>query len=109
MNYIWYIFSKLDHELHKNDDNYILYLGSHVLEYSYLTAWYYINEIYPKGCSVYEECLYTISFKISYDVVNIEVLFKKLEQAKERLYIENWGISQINLEDIFIKLIKKDF
>ena len=70
---------------------------------------YYINEIYPKGCSVYEECLYTISFKISYDVVNIEVLFKKLEQAKERLYIENWGISQINLEDIFIKLIKKDF
>ena len=68
---------------------------------------HFINEIFPKGCSVFEECLYTISFIICYDVVNIEILFKKIEQAKERLFIENWGISQINLEDIFIKFVKK--
>ena len=69
---------------------------------------YYIKQLFPKGCSVFEECHYTISFKICYDVVNIEQLSKKLEQDKEKLFIENWGISQINLEDIFIKLIRKD-
>ena len=69
---------------------------------------FFIKGIFPKGCSIFKECRYSISFNICYDILNIELLNKKLEEAKERLYIENWGISQLDLEDIFIKLIKKD-
>ena len=69
---------------------------------------FFIKGIFPKGCSIFKECHYSISFNICYDVLNIELLNKKLEEAKERLYIENWGICQLDLEDIFIKLIKKD-
>ena len=66
----------------------------------------YILKIFPKGCSVFEEFNYNISFKIGYDVLNIKLLFKKLKEDKEKLHIENWGISQFNLEDIIIKLIE---
>ena len=67
---------------------------------------YFIYEIFPKGCSVFEKNHYNISFKIRYDVLNINTLHKKLQEMKEKLYISNWGISQFNLENTFIKMIK---
>jgi len=69
---------------------------------------YFIYEIFPKGCSVFEKNRNNISFNIRYDVLNINILYKKLQEIKEKLSISNWGISQFNLENTFIKMIKID-
>ena len=49
-----------------------------------------------------------VIFEIGIDVFDPELLFKKLEESKEELEIINWAISQVDLEDIFIKLTEKD-
>ena len=69
---------------------------------------YFIYEIFPKGCSFFEKNRNNISFNIRYDVLNINILYKKLQEIKEKLSISNWGISQFNLENTFIKMIKID-
>ena len=66
----------------------------------------YIKEIIPKGCSIFEEHRYSISFKIYYDELNHKLLFKKLEEDKDKLFIANWGVSQLNIEDVLIDLYK---
>ena len=49
-----------------------------------------------------------VIYEIGSDVFNPELLFKKLEEQKEELEITNWAISQVDLEDIFIKLTEND-
>ena len=49
-----------------------------------------------------------VIYEIGTDVFNPGLLFDKLEQNKEELEITNWAISQVDLEDIFIKLTEKD-
>ena len=66
----------------------------------------YIKEIIPKVCSIFEEHRYSISFKIYYDELNHKLLFKKLEEDKDKLFIANWGVSQLNIEDVLIDLYK---
>ena len=64
-----------------------------------------MQEIFPKGCCLIEEYLYNISFKIRYDVLNVNKLFEKLQEVQEQLQIDNWVISKFTFDDIFIKLI----
>ena len=64
-----------------------------------------MQEIFPKGCRLFEEYLYNISFKIRYDVLNVNKLFEKLKEVQEQLQIDNWVISKFTFDDIFIKLI----
>jgi len=47
----------------------------------------------------------TIVFKIPNEEFDAEILFNNIEKNKEILEINNWAISQVSLEDIFIDLI----
>jgi ABC-type multidrug transport system ATPase subunit len=68
----------------------------------------FLNTIFNKNCNLMEKHRSAAIFEIGYDVFNPELLFQKLEENKEELEITNWAISQIDLEDIFIKLTEKD-
>lgn len=61
--------------------------------------------LFPKGCCVYQEYLYIISFKIRYDVLNVNKLFEKLKEVQEKYQIANWTMSQFSIDDLFIRLI----
>ena len=47
-------------------------------------------------------------FEISNKEFDAELLFNKIEEKKNSLYITNWAISQVSLEDIFIRLTEND-
>jgi ABC-type multidrug transport system ATPase subunit len=64
--------------------------------------------IFDKDCKLMEKHRSAAIFEIGSNVFNPELLFKKIEESKEELEISNWAISQIDLEDIFIKLTEKD-
>ena len=68
----------------------------------------FLKELFNENCKLTEKHRSAIIFEIGSDVFNPELLFKKLEEAKEDLEITNWAISQVDLEDIFIKLTEKD-
>ena len=68
----------------------------------------FLNEIFDKNCTLVEKHRSAAIFEIGKDVFNPELLFKKLEEKKEELEITNWAISQVDLEDIFIKLTEND-
>ena len=68
----------------------------------------FLNTIFNKNCNLMEKHRSAAIFEIGSDVFNPELLFQKLEENKEELEITNWAISQIDLEDIFIKLTEKD-
>ena len=68
----------------------------------------FLNEIFNKNCKLMEKHRSAAIYEIGSDVFNPELLFKKLEESKEELEITNWAISQVDLEDIFIKLTEKD-
>ena len=68
----------------------------------------FLNEIFDKNCTLVEKHRGAAIFEIGKDVFNPELLFKKLEEKKEELEITNWAISQVDLEDIFIKLTEND-
>ena len=64
--------------------------------------------IFDKDCKLMEKHRSAAIFEIGSNVFNPELLFKKIEESKEELEISNWAISQIDLEDIFIKLTEND-
>ena len=68
----------------------------------------FLNEIFIKNCTLMEKHRSAVIYEIGSDVFNPELLFKKLEEQKEELEITNWAISQVDLEDIFIKLTEND-
>ena len=68
----------------------------------------FLNEIFTKNCTLMEKHRSAVIYEIGTDVFNPGLLFDKLEQNKEELEITNWAISQVDLEDIFIKLTEKD-
>ena len=68
----------------------------------------FLNTIFNKNCNLMEKHRSAAIFEIGSDVFNPELLFQKLEENKQELEITNWAISQIDLEDIFIKLTEKD-
>ena len=68
----------------------------------------FLNEIFSKNCKLTEKHRSAAIYEIGTDVFNPELLFKKLEERKEELEITNWAISQVDLEDIFIKLTEND-
>ena len=68
----------------------------------------FVKNIFTKNCKLIEKHRSAVIFEIGSDVFNPEILFKKLEESKEVLEITNWAISQVDLEDIFIKLTEKD-
>ena len=68
----------------------------------------FLNDIFKKNCKLMEKHRSAAIYEIGSDVFNPELLFKKLEESKEELDITNWAISQVDLEDIFIKLTEKD-
>ena len=69
---------------------------------------HFVKNIYPHNCTLIEKHRSAVIFEIGIDVFDPELLFKKLEESKEELEIINWAISQVDLEDIFIKLTEKD-
>ena len=69
---------------------------------------HFVKTIYPHNCTLIEKHRSAVIFEIGIDVFDPELLFKKLEESKEKLEIINWAISQVDLEDIFIKLTEKD-
>ena len=68
----------------------------------------FLDGIFEKNCNLMEKHRSAAIFEIGSDVFNPELLFKKLEESKEELEVTNWAISQVDLEDIFIKLTIKD-
>ena len=68
----------------------------------------FLKEIYNDSCTLIEKHRSAVIFEIKSDAFNPEFLFKSLESVKEELEITNWAISQVDLEDIFIKLTEKD-
>lgn len=68
----------------------------------------FISGIFPVNCKVNEKHRNAVIFEIGSDVFNPELLFKNIEEKKEELQITNWAISQVDLEDIFIKLTEND-
>ena len=68
----------------------------------------FLNEIFKNNCKLMEKHRSAAIFEIGSDVFNPELLFQKLEESKEELEITNWAISQVDLEDIFIKLTEND-
>ena len=68
----------------------------------------FLNEIFSRNCKLTEKHRSAAIYEIGTDVFNPELLFKKLEERKEELEITNWAISQVDLEDIFIKLTEND-
>ena len=68
----------------------------------------FLNGIFVQDCKLMEKHRSAAIFEIGSNVFNPELLFKQLEESKEELEISNWAISQIDLEDIFIKLTEKD-
>ena len=67
----------------------------------------FLNKIFDKKCNLMEKHRSAAIFEIGSDVFNPELLFKNLEEKKEELEITNWAISQVDLEDIFIKLTER--
>ena len=68
----------------------------------------FLKEIFSRNCKLTEKHRSAAIYEIGTDVFNPELLFKKLEERKEELEITNWAISQVDLEDIFIKLTEND-
>ena len=68
----------------------------------------FLNEIFSKNCTLMEKHRSAVIYEIGSDVFNPELLFQKLEEKKTELEITNWAISQVDLEDIFIKLTEND-
>ena len=68
----------------------------------------FLNEIFIKNCKLVEKHRSAAIYEIGTDVFNPEILFQKLEEKKDELEITNWAISQVDLEDIFIKLTEND-
>ena len=68
----------------------------------------FLNEIFTKNCKLVEKHRSAAIYEIGTDVFNPEILFQRLEERKEELEITNWAISQVDLEDIFIKLTEND-
>ena len=68
----------------------------------------FLNEIFRKNCTLMEKHRSAVIYEIGSDVFNPELLFQKLEEKKTELEITNWAISQVDLEDIFIKLTEND-
>jgi len=50
----------------------------------------------------------SVIFEIPSDEFNAEVMFDQIEKHKEALAINNWAISEVTLEDIFIKFTEED-
>ena len=68
----------------------------------------FLNDIFTKNCKLVEKHRSAAIYEIGTDVFNPELLFQRLEETKEELEITNWAISQVDLEDIFIKLTEND-
>jgi hypothetical protein len=48
----------------------------------------------------------TQKFELPKTEVSVADVFFKLEQAKQRLHIQAWGLTDTTLEDVFIKVSK---
>ena len=66
-----------------------------------------IVEMFPSSENT-ENYKSTIVFVITNEEFNAELLFSKINEFKVELGISNWAISQVSLEDIFIKLTEDD-
>lgn len=66
-----------------------------------------IIEMFPSS-QIVENYKSTIVFVISNEEFNAEVLFDRITEMKNECDISNWAISQVSLEDIFIKLTEED-
>ena len=67
----------------------------------------FIKDIFP-GSILVENYKNALIFEISNKEFDAELLFNKIEEKKNSLYITNWAISQVSLEDIFIRLTEND-
>ena len=67
----------------------------------------FVKDIFP-GATLSEAYKNTMIFEISNEEFDAEILFTQIEEKKESLYITNWAISQVSLEDIFIRLTEND-
>ena len=68
----------------------------------------FLNEIITKNFKLVEKHRSAAIYEIGTDVFNPELLFQRLEERKDELEITNWAISQVDLEDIFIKLTENE-
>lgn len=66
-----------------------------------------LKEVFP-STRISESYKSTCVYVITTEEFDAEILFNKLNEIKENLGINNWAISQVSLEDIFIKLTEKD-
>lgn len=60
------------------------------------------------GANLYENYKNTLIFEIPNEEFDAEILFNEVENKKDKLLINNWAISQVTLEDIFIRLTEND-
>ena len=67
----------------------------------------FVKEIF-NGCFLVDNYKNTLIFEISNKEFDAEVLFNKIEEKKNQLYITNWAVSQVSLEDIFIRLTENE-
>ena len=67
----------------------------------------FITNIFNRAKPV-ESYKNTLIFEILNQDFDPHLLFEKLKDNKEKLEITNWGISQVSLEDIFIRLTEKE-
>jgi ABC-type multidrug transport system ATPase subunit len=66
-----------------------------------------IHNVFPNAVLI-ENYKNIMVFEISNEEFNAEVCFNTIEAAKKEMFISNWSVSQVSLEDIFIKLTEND-
>lgn len=86
----------------ENSDEQIINLGESSEKITKL-----IKQSFPNS-EVSEKHKNTIIFFIPNEHFNAELLFNTINEAKVELNIHNWSVSQVSLEDIFIKLTEND-
>ena len=66
-----------------------------------------IKSVFPNA-ELVESYKNVMVFEISNEEFNAEVCFNTIEENKKEMYISNWSVSQVSLEDIFIKLTENE-
>ena len=66
-----------------------------------------IKNVFPKAKLIgsYKNIMV---FEICNEEFDAEICFNTIETSKKEMYISDWSITQVSLEDIFIKLTEKD-
>jgi hypothetical protein len=63
----------------------------------------FVSNLLP-GADLIEDINGKFSFLVPMEAMDAPRLFRDLEENKERLRIQDWGVSQSTLEDVFRKI-----